>query len=49
MFGFKLMRAYVLNAKVPVATINGIVAGLDADKDGNISVMEFIEGVKKAL
>ena len=49
MFGFKLIKAGLLNAKVKVGDVKGIIDGLDENKDGCISIAEIIDGVKKLV
>lgn len=49
MFIFKLIRKKVLNAKIPIATVNAVMMDIDSNGDGCVSVMEIIEGVKKVM
>lgn len=49
MFIFKLIRKKILKAKIPIATINAVMLDIDSNGDGCVSVMEIIEGVKKAM
>ena len=49
MCSWKLISKKVLGVKVPIETVNAIMADIDVNGDGCVSVMEIIAGLKKIL
>jgi len=43
---WSFIRRKILNAKVPLADVQAILATIDVDSDGCISVREFVDAIK---
>jgi len=46
---WNLVRKKVMNAKIPIESIEAIIREVDFDQDGFVSVSEIISGVKKLM
>lgn len=46
---WKLVRKKVMNAIIPIESIEAIIREVDSDKDGFVSVSEIIAAVKKLM
>ena len=40
---WKALKMFILNAKVPITSVEAVLEDVDVDDDGNISVRELIE------
>ena len=46
---WSFIRRKILNAKVPLADVQAILATIDVDSDGCISVREFVDAIKQIV
>ena len=49
MLFWKIVSKKILNAKVPIATVNAVLVEIDKNGDGNVSVAEIIDGIKRVM